>query len=154
MTKIVRMTEAHLGEIGQIVEATPLFQQYEFPGAQAEKQLSARLTDAGSRLLTALDSSGRVVGFAWFTLRGAFGRSGYLRLIAVHPDCQAGGIGVQLLKELEREFLSPHGIFLLVTATNPTARKFYEKQGYTLIGALPGYVKAGIDECLYFKPAD
>ena len=40
---------------------------------------------------------------------------------------------------------------MLVTKTNRRARSFYERHGYTHVGDLGGYVRAGIAESLYVK---
>ncbi len=93
-----------------------------------------------------------MAGFAWFVRRGAFDRSGYLRLIAVDDRFLGRGAGQLLMAELERRHLARGGIVLLAAATNVGAHRFYERLGYRHVGELPDYVKPGLHERIYYKP--
>jgi ribosomal protein S18 acetylase RimI-like enzyme len=46
-----------------------------------------------------------------------------------------------------------HGpnVFLLVSAGNTRARRFYERRGYKRIGEIPDYIQRGTTEVLYRK---
>jgi hypothetical protein len=46
------------------------------------------------------------------------------------------------------------GWFLLVSAFNVGARRFYERHGYGLVGKLPGFALADVTELVLWKPAD
>ncbi|CAN5229027.1 hypothetical protein BH18CHL2_BH18CHL2_06190 [soil metagenome] len=94
-----------------------------------------------------------VRGVAWLILTRAFDGAAYLRLLLVAEGEQSRGVGAALLSRAERrarEARSRH-LALLVTGTNRRARNFYEREGYRLVGILPGYVRPGIDEALYVK---
>jgi len=91
-------------------------------------------------------------GFAWCVPQGGFGRSMYLRLIGVRQERARAGVGAALLRSAE-EAASKGGneLFLLVSDFNLDARRFYQRQGYEQIGAIPGYVLPDVTELLYWK---
>jgi ribosomal protein S18 acetylase RimI-like enzyme len=41
--------------------------------------------------------------------------------------------------------------YLLASADNSGASRFYERHGYRFVGVIPDLVIAGIDETLYYK---
>jgi hypothetical protein len=67
---------------GAIVGATPLWQRSGTTAERATHFLESAAATGDTILV--LDDGG-VVGFAWIDRRGAFGRSAYLRMIAVAP---------------------------------------------------------------------
>ncbi len=84
--------------------------------------------------------------------RGAFGRSPYLRLIGVRPDCTDLGIGAALLAAVEDQARAiSNDVFLLVSDFNADAQRFYRRHGYEQIGAIPGYVLPDVTEFLMRK---
>ena len=96
--------------------------------------------------------NGEVAGFVWFFLKGAFQRSGYIRLIGVAAGYRGQGVGTALLGSAENNvFEYTENIFLLVSDFNLDAQAFYQRMGYTEIGAIPDYVKSGITELIFFK---
>jgi len=98
------------------------------------------------------EAGGRVRGLAWFLAGGTFGMGGYLRLIALVPDALRSGAGATLLRAFEAEVArtSRHA-FLLVSDFNAGAQRFYERQGWTRVGALPGLVLPDVAELVYWK---
>jgi len=150
--QVVSMRPEHVAACGDIVEALELFRSYRFDGAAAVRLLRRELQRGQADLQVALDE-GRVAGFAWFVERGAFDRSGYLRLIAVDPRCRGQGVGQRLLLALEQKHLQQGGIVLLASASNEPAHRFYAGMGYRQVGVLPGYVLPEMDEVIFFKPA-
>ena len=132
---------------GAIVEATPLWQRYGLSGAQ----LAQRLLETSDPVLVA-EREGQLVGFAWILRRGAFGRSAYLRLIAVAPERRGERIGEALLEAFEalaRE-VGDDG-FLLVSDFNEGAQRFYARLGYAQVGRLEDLVLPGVAELLFRK---
>jgi ribosomal protein S18 acetylase RimI-like enzyme len=98
-------------------------------------------------------SGGRALGFAWYIPEGAFGRSGYLKLLGVHPDARGQGIGNALLAHVEglaRANGEPD-LFLLVSDFNLPAQRFYQNAGYQHVGAIPGFIQLDIVELIYRK---
>lgn len=137
--------------LAQIIDETPFYQNYPVRGHAIAKSLQQRIEQNEHHLVHVATLDDQPIGFAWYLPHGAFGRSHYLRLLAVSPDHQHKGIGRQLLSHGESHFLHPHGLCLLVTADNTAARAFYEHLNYNHIGTLPNYVREGRDECIYIK---
>lgn len=92
-------------------------------------------------------------GFAWYIPRGAFGLSGYLKLLGVHPASRRAGVGSALLGHVEDRSRDDgqHDLVLLVSDFNHAAQRFYTAHGYRRVGALPDYVCPGIDEVIFVK---
>lgn len=65
----------------------------------------------------------------------------HLLLLAVQPKSRREGIGTAMLNWLEKSCGTAgiQHVQLEVRASNPPARKFYERRGYRLIGELTGY---------------
>jgi ribosomal protein S18 acetylase RimI-like enzyme len=154
---VSQMTTQDVPVCAHIIGLIPLFEQYGLTPQAANEFLDNALQTEGNDLLVATqqsDENNIVIGFAWFVPKGSFARSGYLRLIAIHPDAHRSGAGKALMDELERRYLAPAGITLLTTHTNTNAHQFYERLGYQQIGEIPNYVKTGLHERIYFKPAN
>jgi ribosomal protein S18 acetylase RimI-like enzyme len=128
----------------------PLWQRYGTTPEEARALFTAALT--GSARARVAEDRGRVIGFVVYSLRGTFDRSGYVRAVGVAAGAQGRGTGDRLMRAAEEDILS-HGpnVFLLVSAGNADARRFYERRGYRWIGEIPDYVRAGITEALYRK---
>lgn len=137
--------------LAQIIDDTPFYQNYPVRGHAIAKSLMQRIEQGEQHMVHVATLDGNPIGFAWYLPHGAFGRSHYLRLLAVDPKHQNQGIGRQLLSFGETHFLHPHGLCLLVTEDNTTARAFYERLNYIHIGTLPNYVREGKNECIYIK---
>ncbi len=132
---------------GRIVDATPLWRRYGLTGGAL-----ARALVASTEPIFVADDAGVVLGFAWVLRSGAFGRSGYLRLIAVDPDRRGARVGEELLRAFEAEAQSRSAdAFLLVSDFNAGARRFYLREGYVEVGRLDDYVVPGVSEILMRK---
>lgn len=139
-----------LGALARLVGGHPLFERYGIEPASLERTLTAGI-DAGDAVLAA-ESDGRLLGFAWWSPRGAFGRSPYLRLLVVAPDATRHGVGSSLMDAFEAvAFAAAGDAFLLVTHDNDAALRFYRRRGYTEVGRLPDYVREGITEVVLRK---
>lgn len=148
MIQVRRATPEDLPACGAIIDGQALWARYGYHGDDAARHLAASLAD-GEAVWVAVEEEA-IVGFAWILPRGAFGRSPYLRLIAVKHGAEGRGIGARLLESAERE-ASGRTFFLLVSSFNEGAQRFYERQGYRVVGTVPSYVVAGIDEILMCK---
>lgn len=86
-----------------------------------------------------------VVRHPW--LRGA-----YIELFAVLPGAQGQGVGGALLRHIEAAYRGRTGnLWLLVSAFNTGASRFYERHGFRKIGLIPDLVVPGEDEVLMRK---
>jgi GNAT superfamily N-acetyltransferase len=70
----------------------------------------------------------------------------------VLPRAQSRGIGAGLLAATEGILArsTGHG-FLLCSDFNGPAQAFYERHGWTRVGALPGLVLPDVAELIYWK---
>lgn len=150
MASIRPLTASDIPRIAEWIAAIPLWQHYDYSAARAAQGLERALAQ-GDLLLTA-DCDGKpACGLAWCIPRGAFGRSMYLRLLGVQPDCHGAGLGAALLDAAEQHAAAARDMILLVSDFNHDAQRFYERQGYRQVGALPGYVLPDVTELIYRK---
>ena len=132
-----------------MIEA-PLWKRYNLTIEKAIASFESGLSRADWLIVAEFD--GEVCGFAWAIPKGAFGRSPYLRLIGVHPDKSGLGIGAKLLADIERMAATVStDLFLLVSDFNEGARRFYKRQGYEQVGAIPAYVVPDVTELIFRK---
>ena len=157
-----------LEELAELMAGSGLLQRYRVTKSSALQSLVLAFQE-GDVVLVHCDSSAiqegdvvlghhrdsvAITGFAWLTfaprvLNGA----AYLRLLLVAEGRRGGGVGAQLLAEVEQraEQYANH-MYLLATSDNHAARRFYERHGYRYVGELPGLVWPDLDEVLYHKP--
>ena len=146
------MTADDISEVVNWLISLPLMQRYQLSADKARAQFEQALDKHDLLLVADLRQLDRVCGFAWCLVDGAFGRSVYLRLIGVRPDCTGTGVGSMLLEEAERtarEVCSD--LFLLVSDFNKAAQRFYQRNGYQQIGAIPGYMLPDVTELIFWK---
>lgn len=160
-------------ELAAAVVTLPLLQRYGASAAGLQRELQ-RLADPGhgpsgsprafpleSLLLAhaaqpAAGADGKTAADLWglarFYVSGQFGNGGYLRLIALRPGCEGRGIGTLLLRAVE-DAVRAHSssLFLLTSDFNHGAQRFYAREGYAPVGALPDFARAGITEQIFWK---
>ncbi len=128
----------------------PLMERYR----RSEERLASDLRAAAGRGdgLIGAEVGERLVGFCWFLHHGTLGMGGYLKLIAVLDGAQGRGAGAALLAAYEGEVSrsASHG-FLLVSDFNTPAQRFYERHGWSRVGAIPRLVLPDVDELVYWK---
>ena len=150
MDKALDIRPAEVGTLGTLAHSLsrlPLMMRYGNNASKLEANLRTAMTH-GDCLLVAHANDGSPVGLAWLLTTGTFGAlGGYLKLIAVAPEAQVKGVGTALLAHFEREvFAASPNAFLLVSDFNIEAQRFYERHGYTRVGALPRLVLSDVDE--------
>jgi ribosomal protein S18 acetylase RimI-like enzyme len=151
MILIRRLTEKDIDDCAHLATSLALGVRYGFVKEHWIEKLRRALQEKDNLLFLA-EEQGLIAGFFWAHLSGAFLSAPYLRFIAVSPDFQGRGVGTLLLNEFEQQtrYLGKDW-FLLVSDFNTTAQRFYEKQGYQKVGALPDFAKEGIAEILMVK---
>lgn len=127
-----------------------LYRRYGFTGDAAGRALQTAL-GAGDLLRVCQAASDGPLGLAWCQRHGTFGRSPYLRLLAVREDAAGEGIGARLLQDLETELEGQSALYLLVSDFNTGAQRFYRRHGYAKVGELEDFVLPGVTELLYRK---
>lgn len=146
------MVREDIPPIAAWIADIPLWQRYRLDAAKASRQLDQAL-DRDDLLLAAAPPDGTACGLAWCLAGGAFGRSTYLRLLGVEDAYRSAGVGARLLDEAERRAAAlGQAMILLVSDFNTSAQRFYQRQGYTQVGALPGYVLPDVTELIFWKP--
>jgi ribosomal protein S18 acetylase RimI-like enzyme len=148
-----RVRAARSDEIPLIAEAVarqPLMVRYGTSADALRRSLGAGIERGDGLIL--VEEGARVAGMAWFVPQGTFALGGYLRLIALFPGHEGHGLGALLLDEVERRTAerSRH-LFLLCTADNEAALRFYDRRGYRDSGLLPDLVKPGLHEVILWK---
>jgi ribosomal protein S18 acetylase RimI-like enzyme len=130
----------------------PLWQRYGLTIEVVTRQFKQAILEEASIYVIEIEGQKDAVGFAWYSLVGAFGRSPYLKQIGIHPDFTGMGIGQQLLVSVEEDCKQfSDQLFLLVSDFNIEAQKFYKRQGYEHIGTIPNYVLPDVSEFIYHK---
>ena len=150
-TVLIRpMTSDDVEACAHIMAENALWQRYGVTIQSAQQRLGQAVAEEETLFVAELALA--VVGFVWCVSRGAFARSGYIPLIGVAPDMVGHGVGVKLLKAAEAYLgqASPD-IFLTVSDFNKGAQRFYQRQGYKQVGALPDYVLKGVTELIFWK---
>ncbi len=88
----------------------------------------ANLIAEGVEIVVGLDREGRPAGFVTIDPK-----TGHLDQLCVAPSLQGGGLARALLQDAKRR--SPGRIELDVNQDNFRARRFYEREGFEVVGA-------------------
>lgn len=148
LNQIIRaMRHTDIPILANWIAEIPLWQRYQLTIPKVQSSLETALA-RGDLLLVVDLPEGEALGLAWCLPKGMFGRSPYLRLLGV--NVRQKGLGAALLTHLEQG-LEADTLFLLVSDFNLEAQRFYQRQGYQQIGAIPGYVLPDVTELLYWK---
>ncbi len=86
----------------------------------------AQLAGEGAAILVGLDARGRPAGLV------TVDPAGYVDQLCVAPAERGGGLARALLDEAKRR--APDVVDLNVNADNPRARRFYEREGFLVVG--------------------
>ena len=148
--KIRAAAPADLEGLATIVAATPLWQRYGVTVTSAHAALTTGL--AGGEAIALAEGARGPAGLFWVQPKAGFGRSPYLKWLGVAPGQTGGGVGQALLRAAEEaaRTVRPE-LLLLCSDFNVAGQRFYAREGYTRIGALPDYVLPGVAEHLFFK---
>ncbi|HEY2899225.1 MAG TPA: GNAT family N-acetyltransferase [Polyangia bacterium] len=85
-------------------------------------------------------------------VQGNFLLGSFIALLAVRPSAAGRGVGRALLAHVEaRTFASRRWLYVSFDRDNQTARRFYRRQGFARVGALPDLIKPGRVEVLLRK---
>ena len=148
--KIIKANEKHLSDCALALEDSELGRNYFSKEGSALEAVREGLS-AGTLYVAVEDET--VLGFMYYIPNGAFHSFPYLHLFVVSPKQRGSGIGTKMLSYLE-QIVGRNRIFLSVADFNPQALRFYEKNGYTLVGTVKGLYRKGTDENLMMKIID
>ncbi len=151
LLQIAALAEQDIRACAAIMASSEPWTRYGIDGAGALSVWRAALADGAA--VSVARRGPLTCGFAWYISRGAFGLSGYLKLLGVSHEVRGQGVGTALLTHTEQQACAGgHGdLFLLVSDFNEAAQGFYRRHGYTNVGALAGYVHPDIAELIYRK---
>jgi diamine N-acetyltransferase len=96
-----------------------------------------------------LKNSERLAGMV--TVRHPWLFGPHLELLAVFPTYQGRGIGREVLEWLQGEALPSRNLWVVVSAFNTGARRFYQRHGFREIASLADLIVPGSDEHLLRK---
>jgi ribosomal protein S18 acetylase RimI-like enzyme len=144
---------AHRARFEQLTRGTGLFREEEV--ATAVELLDESLAGDEDYQFVGAFESDQLVGYACWGATPATLATSDLYWIVVERERQGGGIGSQLLSEVERR-LTADGRRLVVVETSSRAdyaptRAFYESRGYTRTATIPGYYAPGDDLVVFTK---
>ena len=149
----VRQAEAFELAECQAILADSILGQYFEPELAA--QILGQARENGELFVAVIE--GKVAGFYVHAPRGSFLVFSYLHLLAVRSAQRGTGVGAQLLAHLERTTLEARGypfrpkIFLLVSAQNRRALRFYRRHGYRRKATIDDMFGEGDTEFLMMK---
>lgn len=152
----VKILKAEMNDFEEIIDVlvnSSLGQRYyPTPGMLRSEVLAAR----GRDLFLVARDEGRLVGFAWYMLTGAFALYPYLHTIVVEESCRSGGIGRTLMKAYENSCLElKHELrcksFLVVSEDNRRAISFYKRLGYEALFPIKKLFRKNVTEILMEK---
>jgi len=144
---------AHRARLEQLTRGTGVFREEEV--ATAVELLDESLSGDDDYQFVGAFEADQLIGYAcWGATPGTVATSG-LYWIVVDRTRQGGGVGSELLGEVERR-LTADGRRLVVVETSSRAdytptRRFYETRGYTRTATIPGYYAPGDDLVIYTK---
>lgn len=128
---IVPMTADHLDEVAELERLC-------FTDPWSRNMLAEELDNALSAFLTALDGSGRVVGYAGLQV---ILDEGYITNVAVRPECRRQGVAGKLL-QVFLDFAKGNRLAFLtleVRASNYDAIALYGSRGFRSAGRRRNY---------------
>jgi len=144
---------AHRAQFEQLTRGTGLFREEEV--ATAVELLDESLAGDDDYQFVGAFADDQLVGYAcWGATPGTIATSD-LYWIVVERERQGGGIGSQLLSEVERRLVADRRRLVVVETSSradyaPT-RAFYESRGYTRTATIPGYYAPGDDLVVFTK---
>jgi ribosomal protein S18 acetylase RimI-like enzyme len=105
----------------------------------------------GKELVYVATQKEEVLGF--ITIKRNILYANYIRRIVVREDVRSKGIGAKLVAFIEDMTYSSGlpNVFLVTTTVNEGAVKFYQKNGYKIIGTIPDFVEEGLNEYIFWK---
>lgn len=144
---VVPLDEADRSAAAAVIAAGEIFQRYGLDHERATRSLG----ESPGQVLVA-KVGGEVIGVAVYRIDGRLPIPAYLQSLAVKPGWRSRGVGRVLLRAVEEKvFATGPNLFLYCTEDNIAARRFYEREGYQVVGKVPDLLLPGLTEVLYRK---
>ena len=143
------------GDIAALVKwvtALDFFARYAPSETKLARELERALKRSDLVLVAEQKKPKTVIAVVWCQAGGAFGRSGFLRMLAVSSEQQHKGVGSLLLKEAEAftENVS-YDLFFLVPDFAKDVQAMAEAKGYQQTGGVPDYTLQDVTDLIYRK---
>jgi ribosomal protein S18 acetylase RimI-like enzyme len=124
-------------------------------GSFTDEEVAVALEVLDAGLETGLDVDGVVKGYVCVGKTPLTRGTWHLYWICVHPSAQKLGLGRRLQAQAE-DFVRSRGgeRILLETSSTPayaSARTFYDRAGYSIVGRVPDFYRPGDDCIMYCK---
>ena len=144
--RIRTMTEADLDAVLAIAAALPSAPHWPREAYEAALESGAW----PQRVALVAESAGSVVGFAVAVLVAG---EGEIESIAVAPGWQRRGMGMALLRELQRALAAEGAlaIVLEVRESNRVAARLYAQAGFREVGRRDGYYRDPIEDAVLMQ---
>lgn len=138
-------TPAHAEALGAGLALIDPWQQLGYSAAALSRYLAAHHAERQSLVVLAEQQPA-----ACLTIRHNWLRGPLLELLAVLPPYQGQGLGQALIGWLlaEARAHKQGNVWTLTSAFNHSARAFYQRQGFTEVGDIPGLINADTSERL------
>jgi ribosomal protein S18 acetylase RimI-like enzyme len=141
--RLAPMDEAAAARLGGQLAAMDPWQRLGYAADRLQGYLAA---DSPALARYRIDVEGMLAGA--MTVRWPWLHGPYLELLAVLPEAQGRGLGGALLDWLAAQAGSSGNLWIVVSAFNTGARRFYARHGFVEVGTVPGLVRDGFDEIL------
>lgn len=134
MTATILLAELTDGDVDAAVELEA--RTYSTPWS--ERVFRDELDASGRTYIKAVDSQGRLVGYAGLM---QVGDEAHITTVVVDPDYRGGGIGTRLMLDLVRTAVSggAHSLTLEVRVSNAAAQALYRRFGMAPVGVRKRY---------------
>jgi [ribosomal protein S18]-alanine N-acetyltransferase len=144
--RIRAMIEADLDAVLSIASALPSAPHW--PREAYEAALESEVWP--QRIALVAESAGSVVGFSVAVIVAG---EGEIESIAVDPGWQRRGIGMELLRELQRALAAGGAlaIVLEVRESNLAAANLYEQAGFREVGRRQGYYRDPVEDAVLMQ---
>jgi len=133
----VSLRRAHSSEAKAIASMSRLQVEHGLRWRWTPERIRQSIADAETIVLVA-SADGDIAGFAIMRFGDL---DAHLHLLAVDPPYRRAGIATALVNWLEKTCVTAgvRRIRLEVRIDNLTARRFYERRGYDIVGQIPEY---------------
>jgi GNAT superfamily N-acetyltransferase len=147
--RLAPMDAAAAAVLGERLAAMDPWLRLGYPVERLERYLA---TDSPALARYRIEVDGELAGA--LTVRWPWLHGPYLELLALLPQAQGRGLGGALLQWLATQAAPSRNLWVVVSAFNAGARRFYARHGFVEVGAVPGLVRDGFDEILLRRRLD
>jgi ribosomal protein S18 acetylase RimI-like enzyme len=164
--KLGALQRGHRNRIREILDATSVFHDDEvaialelfdetFAAGPARAPYDPGDGAANYEFVGSFSRDGQLIGYVCYGSTPGTDGVYDLYWIATHPAFQGGGVGTQLLDEVERRLRQREARLLVVETSSradyATTRRFYEARGYVATATVTDFYSPGDHRVIYAK---